>query len=86
VICHQAAFVTLQLKAIESDGENAGPIEETLLKEIDTAIQVTKNFHVFNSRDGFIHIKVNMLVKSSLSVKDESQILPCVVGTKKISS
>jgi len=38
VICHQGAFVTSQLKAIESDGENTGPIEEMLLKGIDATI------------------------------------------------
>jgi len=57
-------FVTSQLKAVKSNGENAGLIEETLLKKIDITIRVTENFHTFNSRDEFIHIKVNILVKS----------------------
>ena len=63
MICHWGAFVTPQLKSIESDEENARPIEETLLNEIDAAIRVAENFHAFNGRDGFIRIKVNMLVK-----------------------
>jgi len=38
VICYRSIFVTPQLKAVESDEENTGPIEEMLLKGINAVI------------------------------------------------
>ena len=40
--------------------------------------RISENFHAFDHRDCFIHIKVNILMKYKLSVKYKAQILPSI--------
>ena len=63
MISHQSAFIEPQLKAIESNREDAWPIKETLLGSVDAVIWITNDFHIFDGQYWFVCVKVDMLME-----------------------
>ena len=82
---YRSMFIEPKLKTIKSNRENAWSIKEMLLRRVDAPIWVTDDFHVFDGWYQFVHVKVDMLMEYQLSIKDESQVLPSIVGPKNVA-
>ena len=73
-------------KAIQGNGNYTCLIEKIFLIREYSTHGIIKHFHAFDSQKNFIQIKIDMLFKWKLPIKDESKIVLYILGTKNETS
>jgi len=67
------------LKTIEHNGHDACAVKKLFIQRRQSPGKITQHFHALDSRQGFVGIKMNMLMKREFSIKDESKISLLVI-------
>ena len=75
-------FVIPWLKTIEHNGHDAYSVKKLFIQRQQSPGKITQHFHTLDSRQCFVGIKMNMLMKREFSIKDESKISPLVLWLK----